>query len=222
MKPQILAVGAALALLTSACATQNDSIVVTNQQADAKMSCPQIASEMERNKDRALMLVRENGSTANVAMDVNGELVLGEALVALYANSDDTTMIYSLRDRNRRLAKLSYANHCTIDGTRWAAQGLGDACGYDWSIEVAVRKGQVRGALWRGDVKYDVYGEVDAKGRMIGTRAGRNPASFGWPGARYVNLSIEFQPDNAAGQYGIESGGGIACATPVTLRRLDG
>ena len=59
--------------------------------------------------------------------------------------------------------------------------------------------------MWWKGVKYDVYGDIDSRGRTGSARAGKSREAHAMPAPRFFKLNIEFEADTAHGHYAIDS-----------------
>jgi len=115
----------------------------------------------------------------------------------------------------------SAAAAVTLYDGRWFGRAPEDACGQSWAMDVNVRSGKVTGRFWRGGVLYDVYGQVDADGRMTSARGGKSSREFGIAAPRFLQFDAVFLGDTASGSYGVAGSGGIFCQSPLELRRTE-
>jgi predicted Zn-dependent protease len=101
----------------------------------------------------------------------------------------------------------------------WVAQGPYDSCGAEWVLKVERKGAVLRGNMWWKDAKYDVYGNIDYKGRTTDARAGKNKASQTIPAPRFFRIEIAFEPNSARGSFAIDSTSG-SCQADFTLARV--
>ena len=79
-------------------------------------------------------------------------------------------------------------------------------------------KSQLRGNLWWNDVKYDVYGKLDAGGRTRSAHAGKSEESRHVPAPRFFKLEMAFGAGGARGRYVVD-GQGADCRADFLLAR---
>jgi len=211
----------ALLIAVSACSGRPVEPVTIERTGDADLTCGQIEHEVAANEAAAVALIRngENSHNASVALDVDGRLVLGPALVALDTDDEEMGTLRALLARNQHLDQMAEEKYCGLEQARWIGQGPSDACGADWALNVGVEAGELRGTLWRGQVSYEVKGSVTPNGQVDEAMAIRSRSSFGWTGPKFIKLSMMLAPDRAEGEYSIDADGREACRTPVTLTR---
>jgi hypothetical protein len=103
--------------------------------------------------------------------------------------------------------------------SNWVAQGSSDSCGAEWVLKVERKGSLLRGNMWWKDAKYDVYGNIDHKGRTTDARAGKNKASQTIPAPRFFRIEIAFEPNSAQGTFAIDSTS-ASCWANFTLARV--
>ncbi len=97
---------------------------------------------------------------------------------------------------------VSYSQN-PVPGAYWVGQGASDNCGVDWAMAVQTLGSRLRGNMWWGGIKYDVYGKLDATGRTRSARAGKSQEAQHMVGPRFFKLDIAFAGDSARGHYAI-------------------
>lgn len=109
----------------------------------------------------------------------------------------------------------------TLYDGRWFGRAPEDACGQSWAMDINIRSGKVTGRFWRGGVLYDIYGDVDANGKMARGRGGKSSREFGIAAPRFLSFDMNFLGDSAEGVYGVTGSGGNYCQSPVALQRSE-
>jgi hypothetical protein len=118
------------------------------------------------------------------------------------------------------LVQLAASVITRYDG-RWFGRGSKDACGESWAMDMKVRGGKVRGRFWRGGVLYDIYGQLDSDGALLGGRGGKNQREFGVIAPRFLRFDIYFLGEEAEGSYAVSGSGGLYCQSPLGLKRTE-
>ena len=118
------------------------------------------------------------------------------------------------------LVQLAASVITRYDG-RWFGRGSKDACGESWAMDMKVRGGKVRGRFWRGGVLYDIYGQLDSDGALLGGRGGKNKREFGVIAPRFLRFDIYFLGEEAEGSYAVSGSGGLYCQSPLGLKRTE-
>lgn len=75
----------------------------------------------------------------------------------------------------------------------------------------------LRGNMWWKGVKYDVYGNVDHKGRTEDARAGKSKDFQTMPAPRFFRLDLAFEQSAARGSFAIDSTS-AGCRAEFALR----
>jgi hypothetical protein len=103
--------------------------------------------------------------------------------------------------------------------SRWVGIGERDACGFGWAMDITQEVDKIKGRLWRDNVQYDLYGELDQWGAMQDALAGKSVAYNGVPGARFLKVNLQFSEQTAEGHYRVDMKSGSGCITPIELKR---
>lgn len=89
------------------------------------------------------------------------------------------------------------------ENATWVGSGASDTCGANWVMMIQKRGSVLRGNMWWGGIKYDVYGKLDATGRTRSARAGKSQEAQHTVGPRFFKLDIAFAGDSARGHYAV-------------------
>ena len=122
---------------------------------------------------------------------------------------NDPTAKPSMRETDLALASPSYSSKTVsysqnpVPGAYWVGQGASDNCGVNWAMAVQTLGSRLRGNMWWGGIKYDVYGKLDATGRTRSARAGKSQEAQHTVGPRFFKLDIAFAGDSARGHYAV-------------------
>jgi uncharacterized protein YceK len=108
----------------------------------------------------------------------------------------------------------------TPTAARWGGQGAADSCGQNWSMDLNTSGSRVTGKLWRGEVEYDLAGDLGADGTVKHAVAAKSASSSGRVGPRFLAVDLQFAGDRASGSYAVEGYGVQSCRSAVGLARL--
>ncbi len=106
-----------------------------------------------------------------------------------------------------------------ISRSRWVGIGREDACGLSWAMDLLQEDDRITGRFLWEDLQYDIRGRIEPDGAMEDVRAAKSAVSKGALGPRYVQVSLQFGPRMATGQYWAETTGPDKCKTSVELKR---
>lgn len=105
----------------------------------------------------------------------------------------------------------------TAANSSWIAQGDTDSCGAEWVLKLEKKGSVLRGNMWWKGVKYDVYGNIDHKGRTEDARAGKSKDFQTMPAPRFFRLDLAFEQSAARGSFAIDSTS-AGCRAEFALR----
>jgi len=110
------------------------------------------------------------------------------------------------------------ASYAPASGVNWAGGGASDRCGVPWRIEVTQSGAEIRGNLWWMGMTYDLYREIDSRGRARDAFASKSIESPHGSGPATFKLEFDLLRDRATGNYAIDNQP-ASCRTDFVLTR---
>ena len=110
------------------------------------------------------------------------------------------------------------ADYVPATGATWAGGGASDGCGVAWRIEATQSGRVIRGNMWWMGMTYDLYGEIDSRGRARDAFASKSVESPRTSGPSTFKLDFDLLRDSATGHYVIDNQS-ANCRTDFVLSR---